>query len=62
MKLMQTFVFELLRVGFKGNILVHFCSYTFFQADKAEAEKIEVVKNAEADAESKYLTGVGIAR
>ena len=31
-------------------------------ADKAEAEKIEVVKNAEADAESKYLTGVGIAR
>jgi len=31
-------------------------------ADKAEAEKIEIVKNAEADAESKYLNGVGIAR
>jgi len=30
--------------------------------DKAEAEKILVVKKAEADAESKYLGGVGIAR
>lgn len=30
--------------------------------DKAEAEKILVVKAAEADAESKYLAGVGIAR
>jgi len=30
--------------------------------DKAEAEKILVVKAAEADAESKYLSGVGIAR
>ncbi|KAK3276889.1 HIR complex subunit [Cymbomonas tetramitiformis] len=30
--------------------------------DKAEAEKIMIVKSAEADAESKYLTGVGIAR
>lgn len=31
-------------------------------ADKAEAEKILVVKAAEADAESKYLAGVGISR
>lgn len=31
-------------------------------ADKAEAEKILVVKGAEADAESKYLAGVGISR
>eukprot|EP00011_Vannellida_sp_DIVA3-517-6-12_P003664 CAMPEP_0114627932 /NCGR_PEP_ID=MMETSP0168-20121206/12555_1 /TAXON_ID=95228 ORGANISM="Vannella sp., Strain DIVA3 517/6/12" /NCGR_SAMPLE_ID=MMETSP0168 /ASSEMBLY_ACC=CAM_ASM_000044 /LENGTH=267 /DNA_ID=CAMNT_0001839289 /DNA_START=59 /DNA_END=858 /DNA_ORIENTATION=- len=31
-------------------------------SDKAEAEKILVVKAAEADAESKYLSGVGIAR
>ncbi len=30
--------------------------------DKAEAEKILVVKAAEADAESKYLAGVGVAR
>jgi len=30
--------------------------------DKAEAEKILVVKAAEADAESKHLSGVGIAR
>jgi len=30
--------------------------------DKAEAEKILSVKAAEADAESRYLTGVGIAR
>lgn len=30
--------------------------------DKAEAEKILVVKAAEADAESKYLQGVGISR
>lgn len=30
--------------------------------DKAEAQKIQVVKAAEADAESKYLAGVGIAR
>jgi regulator of protease activity HflC (stomatin/prohibitin superfamily) len=30
--------------------------------DKAEAEKILVVKQAEAEAESKYLGGVGIAR
>jgi len=30
--------------------------------DRAEAEKILVVKAAEADAESKYLSGVGIAR
>jgi len=30
--------------------------------DKAEADKILVVKKAEADAESKYLGGVGIAR
>jgi hypothetical protein len=36
--------------------------YIVYVADKAEAEKIEVVKNAEADAESKYLNGVGIAR
>ncbi len=31
-------------------------------AEKAEAEKILQVKNAEADAESKYLNGMGIAR
>lgn len=31
-------------------------------ADVAEANKIRVVKAAEADAESKYLQGVGIAR
>lgn len=31
-------------------------------AEKAEAEKILQVKNAEADAESKYLAGVGVAR
>merc|ERR1719181_1981296 len=31
-------------------------------ADKAEAEKIMVVKQAEADAEAKYLAGTGIAR
>jgi len=31
-------------------------------ADKAEAEKIMVVKAAEADAESKHLAGVGVAR
>merc|ERR1712070_602193 len=30
--------------------------------DKAEAEKIMVVKAAEADAEAKYLSGTGIAR
>ncbi len=30
--------------------------------EKAEADKIRVVKNAEADAESKYLAGVGVAR
>eukprot|EP00008_Paramoeba_atlantica_P010985 CAMPEP_0201487958 /NCGR_PEP_ID=MMETSP0151_2-20130828/16456_1 /ASSEMBLY_ACC=CAM_ASM_000257 /TAXON_ID=200890 /ORGANISM="Paramoeba atlantica, Strain 621/1 / CCAP 1560/9" /LENGTH=167 /DNA_ID=CAMNT_0047873149 /DNA_START=399 /DNA_END=902 /DNA_ORIENTATION=- len=30
--------------------------------DIAEAKKIKVVKDAEADAESKYLQGVGIAR
>jgi len=30
--------------------------------DKAEAEKIRIVKSAEADAESKYLSGVGISR
>lgn len=30
--------------------------------DKAEAEKILLVKAAEADAESKYLSGLGIAR
>merc|ERR550514_2665987 len=30
--------------------------------DKAEAEKIFVVKAAEADAESKYLAGTGVAR
>lgn len=30
--------------------------------DRSEAEKIEVVKAAEADAESKYLAGVGVAR
>eukprot|EP01089_Gocevia_fonbrunei_P012300 TRINITY_DN2869_c0_g1_i1.p1 TRINITY_DN2869_c0_g1~~TRINITY_DN2869_c0_g1_i1.p1 ORF type:complete len:179 (+),score=56.32 TRINITY_DN2869_c0_g1_i1:42-539(+) len=28
----------------------------------ADAEKIKVIKNAEADAESKYLAGVGVAR
>jgi len=31
-------------------------------SDKAEATKITLIKNAEADAESKYLAGVGIAR
>jgi len=31
-------------------------------ADKAEATKIAIVKSAEAEAESKYLAGVGIAR
>ena len=31
-------------------------------AEKAEAEKILQVKNAEADAESKYLSGLGVAR
>jgi len=30
--------------------------------DRAEAEKIMIVKAAEADAESKYLAGVGISR
>eukprot|EP00898_Chlorokybus_atmophyticus_P007600 jgi/Chlat1/7841/Chrsp66S07286 len=30
--------------------------------DKAEAEKVRIVKGAEADAESKYLAGVGISR
>eukprot|EP00633_Aureoumbra_lagunensis_P003760 CAMPEP_0197285308 /NCGR_PEP_ID=MMETSP0890-20130614/524_1 /TAXON_ID=44058 ORGANISM="Aureoumbra lagunensis, Strain CCMP1510" /NCGR_SAMPLE_ID=MMETSP0890 /ASSEMBLY_ACC=CAM_ASM_000533 /LENGTH=148 /DNA_ID=CAMNT_0042752661 /DNA_START=461 /DNA_END=907 /DNA_ORIENTATION=+ len=30
--------------------------------EKAEAEKITQVKAAEADAESKYLSGVGVAR
>ena len=30
--------------------------------EKAEAEKIQVVKGAEADAESKFLAGQGIAR
>ena len=30
--------------------------------EKAEAEKIIHVKAAEADAESKYLSGVGVAR
>lgn len=30
--------------------------------DKAEAEKVKEVKAAEADAESKYLAGTGIAR
>jgi len=32
------------------------------QQEKAEAEKILQVKAAEADAESKYLSGVGVAR
>lgn len=31
-------------------------------AEKAEAEKILLVKAAEADAESKYLSGVGVAK
>jgi len=31
-------------------------------ADKAEANKIAIVKAAEADAESKYLAGVGVSR
>ena len=31
-------------------------------AEKAEGEKVLVVKNAEAEAESKYLSGVGVAR
>ena len=31
-------------------------------AEKAEAEKILAVKAAEADAESKYLSGLGVAR
>ena len=31
-------------------------------AEKAEAEKILQVKNAEAEAESKYLSGLGVAR
>eukprot|EP00920_Eleutheroschizon_duboscqi_P028354 GHVT01069148.1.p2 GENE.GHVT01069148.1~~GHVT01069148.1.p2 ORF type:complete len:173 (-),score=34.27 GHVT01069148.1:726-1244(-) len=30
--------------------------------EKAEAEKIQIVKNAEGDAESKYLQGYGLAR
>ena len=30
-------------------------------AEKAEAEKILQVKSAEADAESKYLSGLGVA-
>ena len=30
--------------------------------DKAEAEKILAVKAGEADAETKYLSGVGVAR
>ena len=30
--------------------------------DKAEAEKIIAVKAGEADAETKYLSGVGVAR
>ena len=30
--------------------------------DRAEADKIMVVKAAEADAESKYLAGTGMAR
>lgn len=30
--------------------------------EKAEAEKVAVVKAAEADAEAKYLGGQGIAR
>lgn len=30
--------------------------------DKAEAEKIIQVKRAEAEAETKYLSGVGVAR
>lgn len=30
--------------------------------EKAEGEKIVLVKNAEAEAESKYLSGVGVAR
>uniref|UniRef100_A0A7S2W4V0 Band 7 domain-containing protein n=1 Tax=Rhizochromulina marina TaxID=1034831 RepID=A0A7S2W4V0_9STRA len=31
-------------------------------AEKAEADKIQMVKSAEADAESKYLSGVGVAK
>ena len=31
-------------------------------AEKAEAEKILQVKSAEADAESKYLSGLGVAK
>ena len=31
-------------------------------AEKAEADKILLVKAAEAEAESKYLSGVGVAR
>lgn len=30
--------------------------------EKAEAEKILQIKNAEGDAESKYLSGIGVAR
>lgn len=30
--------------------------------EKAEAEKVQVVKAAEADSEAKYLQGQGIAR
>ncbi|MCI22015.1 hypersensitive-induced response protein 1-like, partial [Trifolium medium] len=31
-------------------------------SDKAEAEKILQIKRAEGEAESKYLSGLGIAR
>ena len=39
-----------------------FLFLSLFSDDIAEAKKIRVVKGAEADAESKYLQGVGVAR
>ena len=38
------------------------CAYSVAAVEKAEAQKIQVVKAAEADAEAKFLQGQGIAR
>lgn len=50
------------RVKFAMNEIVAQQRLRLAAAEKAEAEKILQIKAAEADAESKYLSGLGIAR
>ena len=65
---MNILIIELLNVCIQYVILRSFaCSLSAARMrlatqEKAEAEKILQVKRAEAEAESKYLSGVGVAR